>query len=145
MFLYVNPKQMNQFIFSHFVLYLYYPKINNYLLKQGIWATISNSHEKQSLVLNMVAKWTMSVLNLGLWALGAHLHPDCTQVLPSYRHITSFFVSCKCCINLCPFFNRLVVVVVLKMTSFRKRSIQRATTKRKREVPSPDIPATFWF
>ena len=33
---------------------------------------------------------------------------------PSYRRITSFFVSCKCCINLCPFFNRLVVVVVLK-------------------------------
>ena len=56
MFLYVNPKQMNQFIFSHLVLYSYYPKINNYLLKQGIWATISNSHEKQSLVLNMVAK-----------------------------------------------------------------------------------------
>ena len=24
----------------------------------------------------------MSVLNLGLWALGAHLHPDCTQVPP---------------------------------------------------------------
>ena len=56
MFLYVNPKQMNQFIFSHFVLYLYYLKINNYLLKQGIWATISNSREKQSVVLNMVAK-----------------------------------------------------------------------------------------
>ena len=46
--------------------------------------------------------------------MGAHLHPNCTQVLPSYRHITSFFVSCKCSINLCPFFNRLVVVVVLK-------------------------------
>ena len=66
MFLFVNPKQMNKYIFSHFVLYLYYLKINNYLLKQGIWATISNSREKQSLVSNMVAKWTMSVLNLGL-------------------------------------------------------------------------------
>ena len=42
------------------------------------------------------------------------LHSSAPLPPPSYRRITSFFVSCKCCINLCPFFNRLVVVVVLK-------------------------------
>ena len=50
MFLFVNPKQMNKYIFSHFVLYLYYLKRNNYLLKQGIWATISNRVVKNSLL-----------------------------------------------------------------------------------------------
>ena len=63
----------------------------------------------------------------------------------SYRHITSFFVSCKCSINLCPFFNRLVVVVVLKMMSFRQRSIQKSNRKHKRVVPSLDIPAAVWL
>ena len=65
---------------------------------------------------------------------------------PSYRHITSFFVSCKCSINLCPFFNRLVVVVVLKIMSlFRQRSIQKSNRKHKRVVPSLDIPAAVWL
>ena len=64
----------------------------------------------------------------------------------SYRHITSFFVSCKCSINLCPFFNRLVVVVVLKMMLlFRQRSIQKSNRKHKRVVPSLDIPAAVWL
>ena len=64
----------------------------------------------------------------------------------SYRHITSFFVSCKCSINLCPFFNRLVVVVVLKMMLlFRQRSIQTSNRKHKRVVPSLDIPAAVWL
>ena len=65
---------------------------------------------------------------------------------PSYRHITSFFVSCKCIINLCPFFNRLVVVVVLKIMSlFRQRSIQKSNRKHTRVVPSLDIPAAVWL
>ena len=64
----------------------------------------------------------------------------------SYRHVTSFFVSCKCSINLCPFFNRLVVVVVLKMMLlFRQRSIQKSNRKHKRVVPSLDIPAAVWL
>ena len=64
----------------------------------------------------------------------------------SYRHITSFFVSCKCSINLCPFFNRLVVVVVLKMMLlFSQRSIQKSNRKHKRVVPSLDIPAAVWL
>ena len=74
------------------------------------------------------------------------LHSSAPPPPTSYRHITSFFVSCKCSINLCPFFNRLVVVVGLKMMLlFRQRSIQKSNGKHKRVVPSLDIPAAVWL
>ena len=74
------------------------------------------------------------------------LHSSAPPPPTSYRHITSFYVSCKCSINLCPFFNRLVVVVVLKMMLlFRQRSIQKSNRKHKRVVPSLDIPAAVWL
>ena len=74
------------------------------------------------------------------------LHSSAPPPPTSYRHVTSFFVSCKCSINLCPFFNRLVVVVVLNMILlFRQRSIQKSNRKHKSVVPSLDIPAAVWL
>ena len=84
-------------------------------------------------------------LKLRFVGFGASPTPKLYSRPPLLQAHYLFFVSCKCSINLCPFFNRLVVVVVLKMMSFRQRIIQKSNRKHKRVVPSLDIPAAVWL
>ena len=69
-------------------------------------------------------------LKLRFVGLGGSPTPRLHSSAPPYRCITSFFVSCKCCINLCPFFNRLVVVQTKKHSEVKQETQESSTISR---------------